>query len=217
MNRRARIFHGYALRWTLVVLALLCLVLGWLFAEFHSPARPHEIEMSPVFSNSSTLLPEPDPIREPPPDRTPNEDVPPTTDAESAGSRSVGNSAIERAERAARMARADRAAARSALSAAESEMDETEQKIEALESFIEDLEQQGEDPADHAEEGMKRFNPVFDEYERRMQQIVDAEAAEEEATARLREAETSIEALRLEARSPTAGTLPESKPESNPE
>jgi hypothetical protein len=61
---------------------------------------------------------------------------------------------------------------------AQAALDESERAVDDLERFIEDLKARGEDPADHAEEGMARFRPAFDAYEKAMGQLERAEALE---------------------------------------
>ena len=73
--------------------------------------------------------------------------------------------------------------ARGSVADAQAAMLKSERDVEELERFIEELEARGEDPVDHAEEGMERFMPAFEAYEIAIDRLEGAE--EEEAIARM--------------------------------
>ena len=100
---------------------------------------------------------------------------------------------FDRARDALAQAKADYADARAAVSAAEYLIAQSETDVEALERFIEELEARGEDPADHAEEGMELFTPAFEAYERASLKLQLAENDESIERIKLHGAERRFE------------------------
>lgn len=105
---------------------------------------------------------------------------------------------LEAAERAVDAARAQRAAATAELAEAEAEMEPREREVEELERFIADLEARGEDPAQHAEEGLALFNSAREGYERTALRIEQAQNAIQVADDELATAEKMYLALQSE-------------------
>ncbi len=106
---------------------------------------------------------------------------------------------LARARAAREEARVRYEAARAGVAEAQALMSRSERDVEELERFIEELEARGEDPVDHADEGMERFMPAFEAYEVAIGRLERAE--EEEAIARLEflAAEQRLQAARRHA------------------
>lgn len=98
------------------------------------------------------------------------------------------------AEKAVADARSEHASAVEALAEAERQLEDIERDLEDVERYVEDLELLGKDPARHAEEGMKRLNPVIAQYEERMNLVEKADAREAAVRAKLTLAEAALEA-----------------------
>ncbi|MEM7764901.1 MAG: hypothetical protein AAF290_12620 [Pseudomonadota bacterium] len=64
---------------------------------------------------------------------------------------------------------------------AEAALADSEQAVEELEAYVAEIEARGEDPADYAEEGMKRFQPAFFAYQDAISELEQAELIESEA------------------------------------
>ena len=104
----------------------------------------------------------------------------------------------ERAERAVVAARAARESAVAELAAAEAEREEREREVERLEQFIADLKARGEDPVEHAEDGLALFKPAFENYQATALRIERAQATLQAAEAGLSSAEQSLAGLESE-------------------
>lgn len=69
----------------------------------------------------------------------------------------------------------------------EAQLEQAERDVTDLERFIEEIEARGEDPADHADEGLELFQPAFYAYQDAMDKLdlVDSmhKAAEDEVAA----------------------------------
>ena len=111
---------------------------------------------------------------------------------------------LQRAEAEVETARLNFANAHRAVSKAESLIAQSERDLADLERFVEELEEQGEDPADHADEGLQRFMPAFEAYELADEAVKRAEAAEAIERIKLVGAEQRLLAAqrRLDAESP---------------
>jgi len=102
---------------------------------------------------------------------------------------------LRRAQADVETARLEFANAHRAVSEAESLIARSEQDLADLERFVEELEEQGEDPADHADEGLRRFMPAFEAYEIADEALERAEAAEALERIKLESAEQRLMAL----------------------
>ncbi|GAB1268101.1 hypothetical protein NBRC116493_13540 [Aurantivibrio infirmus] len=78
-------------------------------------------------------------------------------------------------------AKEDVVSAQFALEKAEEELDGLESEIDEVERYIEGLEQQGQNPAEFAEEGMLLLRPVIEKYEEKLALVEVAEKQLEEA------------------------------------
>lgn len=106
---------------------------------------------------------------------------------------------LEQARAEVAAARVAHGAAREALRQAEQGLDDLEREVDAVERFVEDIEERGDDPARYAFEGMERLGPVIERYEARLATVVEAEAREAEALARLEAAEARLVEARAAA------------------
>lgn len=104
---------------------------------------------------------------------------------------------IEFAETALAEARSRHALAAEALERASADMAGLEDDVASLERYVEALEARGEDPADHAFDGMERFQPVLAKYQALMAVYDRAEQDEREAREAVEEAEREL--LRAQA------------------
>ena len=99
---------------------------------------------------------------------------------------------IEFAETALAEARSRHALAAEALESARADMAGLEDDVASLERYVEALKARGEDPADHAFEGMERFQPVLAKYQTLMAAYDRAEDGEREAREAVEEAEREL-------------------------
>ena len=113
----------------------------------------------------------------------------------SAGARAPGAAAATLSDEplSVDQARAEHEAAKAALREAELELDDLEREVEAVEAFVEDLIERGEDPANHAFEGMERLNPVIERYEERLALAEAADRRVQETKARLEAAQRALQ------------------------
>jgi hypothetical protein len=132
----------------------------------------------------------------PPPRAEPRATAPPAPAAPSAAPALTLEQRRARAERAVADARAAHAAAVSELAAAEAEAVDREREVERLENFVADLKARGEDPAEHAEEGLALFNPALQNYQNTVLRIERAQATLQAAEAGVTSAEQSLAELK---------------------
>jgi hypothetical protein len=103
---------------------------------------------------------------------------------------------IEFAETALAEARSRHELAVHALESARADMAGLEDDVASLERYVEALEARGEDPADHAFEGMERFRPVLAKYQTLMAAYDRAEQNEREAREAVEAAERALQQAR---------------------
>lgn len=84
-------------------------------------------------------------------------------------------------------------------SSAEEQLRQAERDVAALERYIEEIEERGEDPVDHAEEGLAMFQPAFTAYQEAIEKLELATSVEQTLTAELIATERKVATILVDS------------------